>query len=124
MARILAFDDSKMFRNMILSVMGETHHEVEAVCPGSVYEALRFIYQDRPALLITDYNMPNVNGETLVRVIREDANLVGLKVIMMSSHHESDLIGRIIKHGVDAYVIKGGGMKEDLPRRVEELLKG
>lgn len=124
MARILAFDDSKMFRGIVCSTLENLPHEVEAVCPTSIFEALKHLYQNRPALLVTDYNMPNVNGETLIRVIREDANLAGMKVIMLSSHHESDLITRIIRQGVDAYVIKGPGIKEELPRRITEMLKG
>jgi CheY-like chemotaxis protein len=123
MARILAFDDSKMIRGIVCQVLESTSHEIEAICPGSIFEALKHLYQTRPALLITDYNMPNVNGETLIRVIREDENLASLKVIMLSSHHESDLITRIIRHGVDAYVIKGPSMKEELPRRIAEMLK-
>ena len=124
MAYILAFDDSKLIQGVICSVLAPLSHEVEAVCPISIFDALRHLYRIRPALLLTDYDMPNVNGETLLRVIREDQHLRGLKVIMLSSHHESDLITRVIQHGADGYVIKSGSMKEDLPRQVQKVLGG
>jgi DNA-binding NarL/FixJ family response regulator len=123
MARIQVFDDSKMVLNIVTSVLQEMNHVVKASCPDSLFEALKCLYKDRPDLLITDYNMPSLNGESLIRAIREDAKLAELKVMVLSAHHESDLIQRILKLGVDGYVLKGGGMKEELPRRVAEILQ-
>ena len=122
MARILAFDDSKLFRSILSSVLQEMPYEFEAVCPGSLYEALKFLYEKSPALLITDYQMPNLNGESLVRAIREDTNLAKLKVLVLSAHHDADLITRIMQKGVDGYVLKDSSLKTELPRRVSEIL--
>jgi len=122
MVAILAFDDSKMFRGIVSAVLEDLPYEVETVCPESLYEALKFLYEKQPALLITDYQMPNLNGESLIRAIREDTHLARLKVLVLSAHHGAELITRIMQKGVDGYILKDSSLKTELPRRVQEIL--
>jgi two-component system chemotaxis response regulator CheY len=68
MARILAVDDSPSMRQMVSVALSQAGHEVELACDG--VEALRIAGTRRFDLVITDVNMPNMDGITLVRELR------------------------------------------------------
>src|SRR5215831_11285726 len=68
MARILAVDDSAAMRQMVGITLTGAGHEVEQACDGR--EALEIAERRRFDLVITDVNMPNMDGITLVRELR------------------------------------------------------
>ncbi len=74
--------------------------------PASLYDVLAALHAHRPALVITDYEMPACNGESLLRAIREDATLQDTPVIVLSAHREADLVARLGRWGLVAYVLK------------------
>jgi DNA-binding NarL/FixJ family response regulator len=121
MTDIVVLDDSRMLLHFVKSLL-KSSYQVVVASPGSLREALNVLYDEHPAILITDYEMPNLCGESVVRAIWEDANLRDIKVLMLSSHHEQDIITRVMERGVAGYILKGGGMKEHLIRRIDELL--
>jgi len=121
MARILVIDDSKMFRMLASAPLTEAGHTVQAVDPLSIYEVLKALYAFNPDLVLTDYWMPNCNGETLVQVIREDPNFHNVKILVCSSHGEESLVERMGKLHINGYILKGKGMMS-LVERVEQLV--
>ena len=67
--RALVVDDDDFVRN-VLSILLEAHHyEVEAT--GSPQKALEIIAHRRFDVVLTDYEMPGMNGIDLVRLVRE-----------------------------------------------------
>src|SRR6195952_3629353 len=68
MARILAVDDSAAMRQMVGITLTGAGHEVEQAADGC--EALRKAEAGRFDLVITDVNMPGMDGITLVRELR------------------------------------------------------
>src|SRR5262249_46834722 len=72
MARILAVDDSPSMRQMVSIALTGAGYEVEQACDG--VEALEIAQKSRFDLVITDVNMPNMDGITLVRELRGKAN--------------------------------------------------
>ena len=71
MARILAVDDSPSMRQMVSIALAGAGYEVEQACDG--VEALAIAQKSRFDLVITDVNMPNMDGITLVRELRAQA---------------------------------------------------
>ena len=68
MARILAVDDSPAMRKMVGLTLRNAGHEVEQAADGC--EALQIAGRSRFDLIITDVNMPRMDGITLVRELR------------------------------------------------------
>ncbi|MFO7277880.1 MAG: response regulator [Pseudomonadota bacterium] len=68
MARILAVDDSAAMRQMVGITLSGAGHEVEQAADGC--EALALAERKKFDLVITDVNMPNMDGITLVRELR------------------------------------------------------
>jgi two-component system chemotaxis response regulator CheY len=117
----MLIDDSKMFRMLASAPLVEAGHNVLLVDPVSTLEVLKELYAFNPDLVLTDYWMPNCNGETLVRVIREDPNYHGVKILVCSSHGEESLVERMGELRVNGYILKGKGMLS-LVDRVEQLV--
>lgn len=103
---ILVIEDSKLMRTWTRINLQQAGYEVEDISPTSVYEALEAIYLHRPSLVMTDYEMPGCNGESLIRAIREDPRLRQTAVLVVSSHGEEDLINRLMRYGLVAYLLK------------------
>lgn len=88
---VLLVDDNKtfvMYAGLLLNRMG-----LEVIPSSSGYEALKLLKMLTPDLVMLDINMPELDGPTLLRQIRNDPELSGIPVIMASSdtkekHHE------------------------------------
>jgi len=84
MARILAVDDSPAMRQMVSVTLRSAGHDVVEAFDGR--EALD-IARREPAvdLVITDINMPNMDGLTLVRELRQLAHYQGVPLLVLTT---------------------------------------
>ena len=101
--KVLLVDDSKTIRNIqkkALASIGIT--EVMEASDG--LEALACIAAQRPDLVLLDWNMPNMDGITLVRKVRESDK--ALPMIMVSTEAEKSRVVQALKAGVNNYVVK------------------
>lgn len=123
MAKIMVVDDSKMFRMVASAPLVEAGHQVEQVDPASLFEVMKHLYEFSPDLVITDYRMPNCSGESLIQAIREDPTFRTMKILVLSSHSEEELVERLGHYGLEGYLLKGQGM-QTLVERVGEIVAG
>ena len=101
--KILLVEDSRTIRNIqknVLSEIGQT--DVAEAVDG--VEALARIAEQRPELMLIDWNMPNMDGITLVRKIRETDS--ALPLIMVTTEAEKARVLEAVKAGVNNYVVK------------------
>ncbi len=73
----------------------------KASCGIQAYEIYK---QKSPSIILTDINMPNLDGLSLVSKIREKDNET--KVIVMSAHSEQDKLLHAVKLHLETYLIK------------------
>lgn len=117
--RILLVDASPTIRNLQKNVLKQLGHtDIIEVSDGM--QALAVFAEQSPDLAIVDWNMPNMDGITLVRKIREDGNQIPL--IMCTIEAEKRRVIEAIKAGVNNYIIKPFTV-EDLGRRINETLE-
>ena len=57
-------------------------------------------------LLMTDWNMPKMNGLELVEAVRADANMKGIPILMVTTRNMKEDIVTAIKSGVNGYIVK------------------
>ena len=101
--KILLVDDSRTIRNIqkkALAGMGMT----DVVEAADGLEALACIKAQRPDLILVDWNMPNMDGITLVRKVRESDK--ALPMIMVTTEAEKQRVVEALKAGVNNYVVK------------------
>jgi DNA-binding response OmpR family regulator len=93
----------------------------EAVCAAGGAEALAMLHIRKPSLIILDVNMPEMDGLTVLRTIKEHPDLKDVRVVMYSAdtHHETMIQARRL--GADDFLVKGTISAEKLVARICEL---
>ena len=118
--KILMVDDSRTMRNIwkkVILQMGDN----ELAEAGDGVEALSVIAEQGPFdLMLIDWNMPNMDGFTLIKKIRETDKTTPL--IMVTTEAEKPRIIDAIKAGVNNYVVKPF-TPDSLQTKIEETLK-
>lgn len=128
---ILAADDSLIARTMIeqgLEAMGlpyimcktgkEAWDQLQAIAAAAEGEGKTV--RDRVALVLTDLEMPEMDGFTLTRNIKQDARFASIPVVIHSSLTGSTNEAHVRKVGADAYVAKF--VAEDLAEALRQAL--
>jgi two-component system chemotaxis response regulator CheY len=101
--RILLVDDSRTIRNIQKNVLGQLGHS-EILEAGDGIEALQVLKTTCPDLMLVDWNMPNMDGLTLVKAVRETNK--DLPIIMCTTEAEKVRVLEAIKAGVNNYIVK------------------
>jgi two-component system chemotaxis response regulator CheY len=83
MATILTVDDSPSIRQMIKVVLGPAGHNVLEASDGA--QGLEAAKSAKPDLVITDLNMPVMNGMELIKALRKQPSLVGLPIVFLTT---------------------------------------
>jgi two-component system chemotaxis sensor kinase CheA len=118
--RILVADDSLTARTMQRNVLTAAGYEVTQVVDGAeAWEALR---EEEFDLLVTDIQMPAIDGIELTRRVRADARLHDLPVILVTSLGRPEDIARGAESGADEYLVKGQYAQDELLQAVTRLL--
>jgi len=103
--RFLVVDDFSTMRRILCNLLKELGfmnvHEAE---DGA--DALARLRAEKFDFVVTDWNMPNMNGIELLRAIRADANLKNLPVLMVTAEAKRDNIIMAAQVGANGYVIK------------------
>ncbi|HEY9042793.1 MAG TPA: response regulator [Rheinheimera sp.] len=99
--RVLVVDDSRLARNHIRRVLSNLgmQHIVEA---EDGQQAMSLLQQQMFDLVVTDYNMPEVNGQELTEFIREHSTLSHIPVLMVTSEANDAHLANIAQSGVNA----------------------
>ena len=103
--RILIVDDSASMRRivrLILQSLGFTN--VEEAEDGR--EALASIRSQRYELVLSDCNMPNMNGIELLSTLRQDSELNDIPFIVMTSTDQKETLLEMVKAGASDYIEK------------------
>jgi chemosensory pili system protein ChpA (sensor histidine kinase/response regulator) len=101
---VLIVDDSLSVRNSMLQLMQDAGYRAEAVRDG--IDAINALSNFKPDVLITDLEMPNMNGVELTYHIRERADFKGLPIIMVTSRSQDKHRRLAEQAGVDTYITK------------------
>ncbi len=104
MPRILAVDDSPSMRQMVSATLTSAGYDVEQAEDG--VQALALAAKQRFDLVITDVNMPNMDGITLVRELRGKPNykFVPLLILTTEATAERKLQGK--SAGATGWLVK------------------
>jgi len=117
---ILFVDDEEQIRKLLSTWLARHGYEVGVANDG--WEALKAIRARAPDLVITDVNMPNMNGLELTRRMRADHRTARIPVIMLSARKQADDVLSGYAEGADEYVPKPVEMAV-LEAKIEVLIK-
>jgi two-component system, chemotaxis family, chemotaxis protein CheY len=104
MASILVVDDSATMRQMVSFTLTEAGHEVHEA--EDAQAALTWLDSKVPDLVITDVNMPGMNGIELVREIRLREPLKSKPILVLTTEHEPEMKARGREAGATGWIVK------------------
>jgi two-component system chemotaxis response regulator CheY len=119
MKTIMIVEDSATTRSMIRAVL-EEFDEVETVEAASGFEAIKLLPSQEVDLVVTDINMPDINGLELINFMRKDERWVNIPIIIISTERSEEDKRRGVALGANAYITKPFD-PDDLQSIVKEL---
>lgn len=119
---ILIVDDSSFFRKAISDLL--YMHQYKLITATSGKEALE-VLKDYPEikLVITDFNMPGMDGCLLCKTIRETHSKEDLAIIGISSEGDETMAAQFIKSGANDFIIKQSFIREEFYCRVAQCIE-
>ncbi len=121
--KILVVDDFSTMRRIIKNLLKDLGYtSVQEADDGST--ALPMLQQGDFDFVVTDWNMPGMQGIDLLRAIRADDSLKHLPVLMVTAEAKKEQIVAAAQAGVNGYVVKpftAATLKEKLDKIFERL---
>lgn len=101
----LVVDDQMTMRSLVRTSLQQIGvREIREAADGEI--ALREMITKPAHLIISDYNMPNLDGLGLLRAIRSHPPTRGAAFIMLTGRADRELVQRAVQFGVNNYLVK------------------
>lgn len=104
MKKVLAVDDSRTLRDMLANCLSSAGHDVVLACDGA--EALEALRAYRPDIVITDLNMPVMDGLDFIEAARADEAGRDVPLLLLTTETARDLKERARKVGATGWLTK------------------
>jgi len=119
--RVLVVDDDEQIVELFVDVLSRDGR-FEVKTAGTGYDAGILTEQFRPDLMLLDYMLPDINGNQVCRAVRQNPNVAGMKIIIVSGVVKQDEIEDLLSAGADEFVKKPFNI-EKLLARIGQLLE-
>jgi len=120
--KILIAEDSPTMRSLLVSTIAAMG-DFEIVEAANGFEALRILPREKVDLVITDINMPDINGLELISFIRKNQNYQSIPLFIVSTEGSERDREKGLSLGADAYLVKPFS-PGDLQKLILQYLEG
>lgn len=120
--KILAVDDSPTMRRIIINTLKRAGFE-DVIEASDGKDALAKMKVEKINFIITDWNMPEMDGLSFVTHLRSMAEYKTLPILMVTTRSVKDDIMLALKAGVNNYIVKPF-TPETLKDKIEQVLAG
>jgi CheY-like chemotaxis protein/anti-sigma regulatory factor (Ser/Thr protein kinase) len=117
MALVLVVEDSRTQAQQIQMLLEEVPFEVEVATNG--LEALDVLRREPPDIVLTDLEMPHMNGLELVEAIRRE--FAWVPVVLMTAHGSEEIAALALSKGAASYIPKAY-LAQDVVPTLERIL--
>ena len=104
MRTALVVDDSAVIRNVARRILETLDFAVRDAEDGE--KALALCAEEMPAVILLDWNMPNMDGYAFLRHLRQSADGDRPKVLFCTTENDVGAIARALRAGADEYIMK------------------
>src|SRR6185312_5187994 len=123
--QIVVADDSPVYRSLVRDTLATNGHDVRVAANGS--EAVELVMRHRPAVVVSDWEMPDLNGIELSKIIRQHSSL-NVHIILLTANSNKEQVIEGLQSGADDYLTKPFHPGELLARvavglRISELTR-
>ncbi len=106
MKRILIVEDSPTMRALLNSALEGLEVPLKITEASSGFEALRCLPRETFDLIVTDINMPDINGLELVSFVKSNGSYRSIPLVIVSTEGSDRDRERGLELGADAYLVK------------------
>jgi two-component system chemotaxis response regulator CheY len=118
---ILVVDDFATMRKVIRNLLKQSGYENVTEAEDGV-AAMKVLKSTKIDFVISDWNMPNMTGMELLRVVRSDNELSATPFLMVTAESLKDNVVEAIKAGVSNYIVKPF-TAEVLGEKIDKILE-
>jgi len=104
--KILVVEDSSIMRGYVSSSLRVFFPDIESVEVNSGFEALKTLPHHKFDVIITDINMPDINGLELISFIKKHPQYKDIPIIIISTEKSTEDKKRGLALGVSEYIFK------------------
>ena len=106
MQSVLVVEDSATMRSLIASTLEQMGEPLKIAEASSGFEALRLLPRESYDLIVTDINMPDINGLELVSFVKGNQAYRSIPLIIISTESSDRDREKGLSLGADAYLVK------------------
>jgi chemotaxis protein histidine kinase CheA len=118
--RVLIVDDSELTRDMLVGAAQRGSFTVDEAVNGR--EGLARMHANRPDLVLTDLDMPVMNGFEFIDAVRREPTFEGIPIVVLTTRGSDEDKRRAMVAGADAYIIKTSFNQQSLHETLDRLL--
>ncbi|HYA66952.1 MAG TPA: chemotaxis response regulator CheY [Burkholderiaceae bacterium] len=119
--RFLIVDDFSTMRRIVRNLLKEIgYHNAEEAEDGVI--ALSLLKSRQFDFIVSDINMPNMDGFELLKTVRADENLKGIPFLMVTAEAKKEDIVSAAQHGANGYIVKPF-TKATLEEKVQKIMQ-
>ena len=118
--RILIIEDEKSLRQVVRSKLEAEGFVVSVLTNGD--NILRAITQDNPDLILMDLMLPQTDGLTLLKTIRENSDFNDVKIIVLSNFSQEADVTEVLKLGATEFLVKADTPLSELTKVIRHHL--
>ncbi|MCW2275876.1 response regulator [Rhodoblastus acidophilus] len=101
---ILTVDDSRTMRDMLNLALSEAGYRVVHAIDGE--HGLEVLRAEKPDIVITDINMPRLDGYGFIEAVRDDPGFRNLPILVLTTENAPDKKERARKAGATGWIVK------------------
>ena len=102
--KVLAIDDSRTIRNLLRVSLEEAGFEFHSACDG--VEGVEVFPDVDPDVVITDINMPRMDGFGVIESLRQGPDRTTVPIIVLTTESSADLKARARDAGATGWIVK------------------
>ncbi|MBI4681973.1 MAG: chemotaxis response regulator CheY [Nitrospirae bacterium] len=121
--KVLVVDDFSTMRRIVKNLLRQIgYSNIDEAEDGA--QAFSKLKNGGYGFVVSDWNMPNMDGLELIKAVRSDPELKGLPILMVTAEAEKEKVITAIQAGVNNYIVKpftGEVLKEKMDKIIERL---
>jgi len=119
--KVLVVDNSTSMRRATRGVLRQVGFK-NIIGTGDGSEALEELRKEKASLIVSDWDMPKMNGLELLKAVRSDEDLKDIPFIMITAKAEKENVMEAVKAAVSSYITRPFTF-ETVSRKLKKLLK-
>ncbi|MBV8474421.1 MAG: response regulator [Hyphomicrobiales bacterium] len=101
---ILTVDDSRTMRDMLKVALSEAGYRVVQAVDGM--HGLEVLQQESPRVIITDINMPKLDGFGFIENVRKDDRFLGVPILVLTTESSAEKKSQARRAGATGWIVK------------------